>query len=376
VRRKTDVIIVGAGAIGLASGWRLAQRGLRVTVVERDEPGAGTSRVAAGMIAPIAEAYIGEQELMTLGRRSAAAYPEFVAELAEASGSDPGYARSGALLVARDRDEAEALERELAMRTAMDLPVIRLRPGEARSLEPALTPALRLALDVPDDHAIDPRMLTASLAVAFERAGGELIAHAEVVSLVVEDGAVGGVALDDGTFLFADNVVIAAGVWSASIPGLPAGAAVPVRPVKGQIMFLHDPSGPGLLTRVIRMGHGYVVPRGDGRYVVGGTIEERGFDRTITAGAVFELLREATELVPGVSEFVIDELIAGLRPGTPDNGPIIGAGAVGGLHWATGHYRNGILLTPVTAELVVASVLGESDAGATAFSPDRFGVRV
>jgi glycine oxidase len=147
---------------------------------------------------------------------------------------------------------------------------------------------------------------------------------------------------------------------------------VPVRPVKGQILALHDPTGPGLLERVVRMGRSYVVPRGDGRYVIGGTLEERGFDRTVTAGAVFELLREASELVPGVSELVIDELMAGLRPGTPDNGPIIGAGALPGLHWATGHYRNGILLTPVTAELVVASVLSLNDPGATAFSPSRF----
>jgi glycine oxidase len=367
---SADVIVVGAGAIGLASGWRLAQRGLRVTVLERDEPGAGTSRVAAGMIAPIAEAYIGEQGLLALGMRSAAAYPAFVSELADASGCDPGYVRSGALLLARDRDEAEALERELAMRVSMGLRVERLLPGQARALEPALAPALRLALDVPDDHAIDPRRLTAALAVALVRAGGELRAHTEVASLVVEDGAVRGVALGDGTRLFADAVVVAAGVWSASIPGLPAVAVVPARPVKGQIMLLHDPAGPGLLTRVVRMGRGYVVPRGDGRYVIGGTMEERGFDRTVTAGAVFELLRDASELVPGVSELVIDELMAGLRPGTPDNGPIIGPGALPGLHWATGHYRNGILLAPLTAELVVASVRGEAPSGA--FSPDRF----
>jgi glycine oxidase len=365
-----DVIVVGGGAIGLSCGWRLAQRGLRVSVLERDQPGAGTSSVAAGMVAPIAEAYIGERELLALGMRSAAAYPDFVAELAEASGEDPGYVRAGALLVARDRDEAESLERDLAMRESLGLHVTRLLPGRARSLEPALAPTLRLALDVPDDHSIDPRRLTAALAVALLRAGGELSTDEEVVSLVVDGGAVRGVALADGTRLYAEHVIVAAGVWSAAIEGLPPDATVPVRPVKGQIIALHDPAGPGLLERVVRMGHGYVVPRGDGRYVIGGTIEERGFDRTVTAGAVFELLRDAIELVPGVSELVIDELMAGLRPGTPDNGPIIGAGALPGLHWATGHYRNGILLAPATAELVVASVLGAAERGA--FSPDRF----
>jgi glycine oxidase len=172
--------------------------------------------------------------------------------------------------------------------------------------------------------------------------------------------------------MYADHVVVAAGVWSAAIPGLPADASVPVRPVKGQIIALHDPTGPGLLSRVVRMGHNYIVPRGDGRYVIGGTIEERGFDRSVTAGAVFELLRDAIELVPGVSELVIDELMTGLRPGTPDNGPILGAGALPGLHWATGLYRNGISLAPVTAELVVASVLATEDPGGAAFSPSRF----
>jgi glycine oxidase len=301
--------------------------------------------------------------------RSAAAYPGFVAELAEASGQDPGYLRSGVLLVARDRDEAEALEREQEMRASMGLTVSRLRPAEARSLEPALAPTLRLALDLPDDHAIDPRKLVKALAAAFERAGGELLSGAEVTSLVVESGAARGVEFS-GSVLYADHVVVAAGVWSGAIPGLPADTGVPLRPVKGQIMGLHDPAGPGLLSRVVRMGHNYVVPRGDGRYVIGGTIEERGFDRTVTAGAVFELLRDAIELVPGVSELVIDELMCGLRPGTPDNGPIIGAGALPGLHWATGLYRNGISLAPVAAELVVASVLGRSEPGA--FSPGRF----
>lgn len=366
---SVDVIVVGAGAIGLACGWRLAQRGLRVTVLERDEPGAGTTRAAAGMIAPVAEAYMGEPDLLALGRRSAAAYPAFVDELAAASGADPGYARNGVLLVARDRDEAEALEREQAMRATMGLTVARLRPADARALEPALAPTLRLALDMPDDHAIDPRKLVSALAAAFERAGGELLSGSGVSSLVVEDGAVRGVELGDSV-LHAEHVIVAAGVWSAQIAGLPENALVPVRPVKGQIMRLHDPAGPGLLSRTVRMGHGYVVPRGDGRYVIGGTIEERGFDPTVTAGAVFELLRDAIELVPGVSELVIDELMTGFRPGTPDNGPIIGAGSLPGLIWATGHYRNGILLTPVTAELVVASVLGQSEPGA--FSPGRF----
>jgi glycine oxidase len=194
------------------------------------------------------------------------------------------------------------------------------------------------------------------------------------VSGVKLDGdTVCGVRLRDGSLLAAGQVVIAAGVWSTQLEGIPEGARVPVRPVKGQIMRLHDPAGPGLLTRVIRMGPSYVVPRGDGRYVIGATSEERGFDTTVTAGAAFELLRDASELVPGVWEWVLDEFQAGLRPGTPDNLPVIGPGAVAGLHWAVGHRRNGVLLTPVTAELVAAALAGEpADGTAAPFAPERF----
>ncbi len=365
-----DVIVVGGGVIGLTAGWRLAQRGLRVTVLERDVPGSGTSRVAAGMLAPIAEADVNEQPLLRLGVRSARMYPEFVEELRDVAGVDPGYLACGALLTARDRDEAESLRREEAVRASLGLRVSRLLPGEARALEPALAPALRLALDVPDDHAIDPRALVPALMAAAERAGVTLRSGAAVERVELAGDRLAGVVLADGSRLAAGHVVIAAGPWSGSIGGLPDHARVPIRPVKGQIMRLHDPAGPGLLTRVLRMRPAYVVPRGDGRYVLGATMEERGFDTTVTAGAVYEMFRDAIELLPGLSELVIDELEAGLRPGTPDNAPLIGPGAVPGLHWATGHFRNGILLAPVTAELVVASVFGE--APAAPFAPERF----
>ncbi len=367
-----DVAVIGGGVIGLSVAWRAAQRGLRVTVLERAEPGAGASRVAAGMIAPISEASLKEEPLLRLSQASARAYPAFVDELRDASGLDPGYLGCGTLAVARDRDEAEALDRELGVRTELGLPVSRLRASEARRLEPGLAPALRLALDVPDDHVIDPRALTVALAKALRGAGGELRTGGEVAEVLVSHGRVTGVRLAGGEEVVAEQVVIAAGVWSG-LPGIPQQARVPVRPVKGQTLQMHDPSGPGLLTRVLRMSPGYVVPRGDGRYVLGATMEERGFDTTITAGAIFELLRDAIELVPGIDEWVIDELIAGLRPGTPDNAPVLGPGALDGLHWATGHYRHGVLLTPVTAEIVVAALAGEPLAGhAARFGADRF----
>lgn len=366
-----DVAVVGAGVIGLAIGWRAARRGLNVIVLERgDGPARQASSVAAGMLAPISETLATELPLMRLGLASVNAYPDFVAELHDTTGMDTGYLRCGTLLAARDGDEAEALARELALRESLGLAAHRLRASEARSLEPALAPTLRLALGVPDDHAIDPRRLTAALAVALRTTGGELRCSAPVTELTTADGRVTGVRVAGGERVVAEQVVVAAGPWSSSLDGVPDGASIPVHPVKGQILRLHDPSGPGLLTRVVRYTGGYLVPRGDGRYVLGATMEERGFDTTVTAGAVFEMLRDAFELVPSVTELVIDELSAGLRPTTPDNAPAIGPGALPGLHWATGHFRHGVLLTPITAEIVVGGLIGESVPDE--FAPTRF----
>jgi glycine oxidase len=371
---------VGGGIAGLAVAWRAQQRGLRTVLLERDQLAHGATRVAAGMLAPISEARVSERGLLALSRASLDRYPAFVEELAEASGRDPGYRPCGTLLVARDRDEAEALERELAERAAMGLPVERLLPSEARRREPALAPTLRLALDVPGDHAIDPRALSAALATAVERAGGVLREQAEVARVALsEDGEqVVGVELgapsegadgaeasivagapeeresgaDTSTAaartaserIHADQVVIAAGAWVEAL---------------GQVLRLRDSAGPGLLTRVIRMQPGYLVPRGDGRYVLGATMEEQGFDTAPTAGGVFALLRDAIELVPGVSELQIEEVAAGLRPGTPDNAPVLGPGALHGLQWAAGCFRHGILLAPIVADALAAALAGE-----------------
>jgi glycine oxidase len=369
-----DVAVVGGGAVGLAIGWRAAQRGLRVVVLERSQPGHGTSWVAAGMLGPVAEARLVEQSLLELGLAGVERYPRFVDELTAASGSEVGYLPCGTLVVARDRDEAEALERELALRRRLGLGVQRLRASQARALEPALAPTVRLALEVPGDHAIDPRKLTAGLALALSRAGGELRVGADVLAVeITSAGRVAGARLGSGEVVETEHVVIAAGAWSDRIGGIPEEARVPVHPVKGQILRLHDPAGPGLLMRVLRLAGCYIVPRGDGRYVLGATMEERGFDTTVTAGAAFELLRDAIELVPGVSELVVDDLSAGLRPATADNAPAIGPGLVPGLHWSVGHHRNGILLAPITAEMVVAGLLGEEPpASASPFAPDRF----
>jgi glycine oxidase len=369
------VVVVGAGAIGLAVGWRARAAGLSVAVLDRAAAAHGASHVAAGMLAPVSEVIASEEPLLELGLTSARGYPDFVAELAAAAGMpELGITRCGTMLVARDDDDAAALERELELRRRFGLGVERLLPSEARRREPALAPGIRLALDVPDDHAIDPRPLTVALVAAIRRAGGEVRELTEVIGVESTAGRASGVRLADGSALAAQHVVIAAGSWAARLEGIPAAAQIPIRPVKGQILRLHDPTGPGLLGRVVRMGSSYVVPRGDGRYVIGGTYEDRGFDTTVTAGAGFELLRDASELVPGVLELVIDEFSAGLRPATPDNLPVIGPSSLDGLHWAVGHRRGGILLAPVTAQLVVSGLLGDptDPAVATRFAPARF----
>jgi glycine oxidase len=366
-----DLAVVGAGVVGLSVAWRAAQRGLRVVVLEREEPGAGASHVAAGMLAPVSEALLTEQPLLRFGLASAAAYPGFIAELERGSGVHAGYHRCGTLLAARDADEAEALGRELALRTRLGLEVQRLRASEARQLEPALAPVLRLALRIPGDHAIDPRRLVAALAVGLERAGGELRTRTAVEALDTTGGQVSGVVLEGERLLAAERVVLATGSWG--LDGLPDEARIPLRPVKGQILRLYDPAGPGLLGHVLRMRGGYLVPRGDGHYVLGATMEERGFDVSVTAGAIYMLLRDATELLPGLGELVLEEFSAGLRPAARDNSPVIGAGAIPGLYWSTGHYRHGILLAPATAEAMARILVGEEpDEVVAPFAPTRF----
>ncbi|HWH11121.1 MAG TPA: glycine oxidase ThiO [Solirubrobacteraceae bacterium] len=373
---STDVLVIGGGAIGLAVAWRSAQAGLDVVLCDQAELGSGASHVAAGMLGPIAEAGFGQAagRLLELGLDSAALWPEFAAELATASGTQSCLRSDGTLIVARDADEAAGLERELAFRTELGLEIVRLRPSEARRLEPGLAPTIRLAGLVPTEQTVDPRWLVDALILAARAAGAELRDHSPVDRLLRESPAavdsattrvadttrpdeharqVTGAQLRSGERILAPSVVLAAGAWSGGL------ADVAVRPVKGQIMRLRDPRGPGLVDRVVRFGGGYLVPRGDGRYVLGATVEERGFDRTVTAGGLHELLRDASELVPGVLELEVTEFSAGLRPGTPDNLPMIGRDPATRLITATGHHRNGILLTPVTADLVIRAVSGD-----------------
>jgi glycine oxidase len=361
-RTRHDVAVVGAGVIGLASAWRLAQRGASVVVVD-PAPGSGASGVAAGMLAPVTEARLGEDALWRLNRASWARWPDFAAEVEAASGRPVGFRADGTLMVALDRDDQAVLDDLAARHRAMGLAVEPLRGREARALEPGLAPGVRGGLLAADERSVDPTALLPALRAAAEAAGATVVG-AEVERVLVDDGAarVTGVALGGGDDLSAGTVVVAAGCRSATLAGVPAAARPPVRPVKGQILTLAQPPGDPLLSRtvrgIVRGASVYLVPRDDGRVVVGATVEERGWDTTPTAGGAYGLLRDALALVPGLDDATFVAARAALRPGSPDDRPIVGATGVEGLVVATGHHRNGILLTPITADAVAAVVAG------------------
>jgi glycine oxidase len=358
VSQRQEVIVVGGGVIGLASAWRLAQQGLTVTVLERDEPGGGATRVSAGMLAPVTEAEFGDEPMLEERLAASEAWPGFAAELADASGVDCGYRRNGCLSVALDADDLADVRRHHDFRLELGLTAEWLLPSACRELEPALSTRTAGGSFTPEDGEVDPRALTPALLAALERAGVPVHAHAEVVAAEVDGDRIAGVRTADGTTHEAATVVLAAGCWSGACSWLPESARPRVRPVKGQILRLRGPADEPVIERTIRTTEVYVVPRATGEVVVGATVEERGFDTTVTAGAVHELLREAYRAIPELAELELVEASAGLRPGTPDNVPIVGRSELEGLVLATGHYRNGILLAPTAAQRV-AEVVAE-----------------
>jgi glycine oxidase len=363
-----DVLIVGGGVIGLSIAWRAAQQGLDVVVADPD-PGGGASHAAAGMLTPVSEAAYTEKELFGLAAASLRRYPAFAAELTAATGQPTGFRLTGTLQVGYDHDDLAVIDELRDLHDSLGVPGQRLTGRECRQLEPMLDPAVRGGLLAEADGSVDPRLLVGALLAAVEQARVRLIRQA--VTRV--DGPA--VVLADGTVAEADKVVLAAGWGSANIEGLPPGAVPPVRPVKGQILRLRGPGG--FLNRsvrgLVRGSSVYLVPREDGELVVGATQEELGGDTRVTAGGLWELLRDAQTLVPGITELEFTEAVARLRPGTPDNGPILGP-AADGLVLATGHFRNGVLLTPITADVIVSYLVsGELPDVASHFTMERFG---
>ncbi|GAA2832794.1 glycine oxidase ThiO [Kitasatospora paracochleata] len=379
-RTDTDVLVIGGGIIGLAVAWRAAQRSLAVAVVD-PAPGGGAAQVAAGMLAPVTELQYGEEPLLRLGMASNERYADFAAELTALTGLDTGYRQTGTLAVALDADDREELRELHAFHQRLGLDSQWLSGRECRKLEPMLAPGVRGGLHVTDDHQVDGRRLAAALVAACERTG-VTFHRAEAAELLVTDGRASGVRLDGGGTVTGERLVLAAGCRSHLLPGLPAGVLPAIRPVKGQVLRLHIPPlyRPFLsrnVRAVVRGQHIYLVPRADGELVIGATSEEQGYDTTVTAGGVWELLRDAHELVPGITELPLAETNAGLRPGSPDNAPLLGPTALPGLVAATGHYRNGVLLTPVTGDLLAEYLAtGALPDLAAAFSPDRFTTKV
>jgi glycine oxidase len=353
--RSYDVVVVGGGVIGLAAAWRLVQAGADVTVLERAERiPAGASRVAAGMLAPVGELSFGEPDLLELSLVASELYPGFVAELERASGTETGYDVRGALHLALDRDEAEELRRVHDLQRRMGLEAEWLPPSGCRALEPGLTPSLSGGVLAPREASIDPRALCGALVAALREQGVGVWTGAEVTESLIEGDRIAGVRTASGNTLRAGAVVLACGAWSGAAEWLPEAARPAVRPVKGQILELRAPGGGAPpVDRIVAAERVYMVPRRDGRLIVGATVEERGFEDSVTAGGVHELLREAYRLLPEVAELELVEAMAALRPGTPDNLPVVGRGALDGLIVASGHYRNGILLAPLAAARVV-----------------------
>jgi glycine oxidase len=406
----TTVVVTGGGVIGLSIAWRAAQRGFSVTLAD-PSPGQGASYAAAGMLTPVSEAAYTEKELFALGAASLGRYPAFAAELAAASGEPASFRTAGTLQVGYDADDLAVIDELHALQDSLGAGGQRLTARGCRRLEPMLDPSVRGGLLAEADGSVDPRQLTRALLAATERAGVRLIRQPVEGILTGPDdrwpgdrrsgdggpgdglgtgpraGAgggtdqrpgserAGGVRLADGSTITADWTVLAAGWNSAAIEGLPADCVPPVRPVKGQVARLRAPDG--FLRRtvrgIVRGSSVYLVPRDNGELVLGATQEDLGPDTRVTAGGLWQLLRDARAMVPGITELEFTEAVARLRPGTPDNAPVLGPCRMAGLVLATGHFRNGVLLTPVTADIIVGYLeTGQMPKIAAHFTIDRF----
>ena len=374
-----DVVVAGGGVIGTAIAWRAATAGLDVMLVDPGD-GDAASLVAAGMLAPASEALFGEGALLRINLLAVARFGSFAAELEEVTGQRVGLRREGTLAIAYDPGDYAALMRLTAFRRSAGLDAEELDSRACRKLESFLTPDVHGGVLFAGDWSVDNRRYAAALRAAV--AAKVRIVRDRVTEVLTRDGRARGVRLADGGEVGSAQVVVAAGCWSSAIAGLPEQVRAAVRPVKGQLLRLRHPAGMPLvishtIRATVRGADVYLVPRADGEVVVGATQEERGPDRTVTAGAVHDLLRDAMSVLPVTSELILAETCAGLRPGTPDNGPIVGGfgagNGQGGLLLATGHYRNGILMSPVTADAIVACLTGHQPVAEwEPFTPERF----
>lgn len=371
VKSRPTIAIVGAGVVGLAIGWRLAEAGCRVDIFDAGKAGMGASHAAAGMLAACAEAEPGEETLLDLNRESQRLWPAFAAELEAASGLRVDLRESGTLVVALTADDAAKLRHQHAFQKKLGLPVEWLTAAEARRREPHLATQLAGALWCPEDHQVDNRKVAAALKAAALKAGVTLHEDMPVTKVETASDRFRGVMVG-GERHKADMIVLAAGAWSRGVDIAPV-APLPVRPIKGQMLALQmDPANP-VLSHVLWGPGTYMVPRRDGRLIIGATVEEKGFDTQLTAGGQLALLTHAWRALPTIEELPIIEQWVGFRPGSRDDAPILGPSEVDGLVYATGHHRNGILLLPVTAKVMADLILeGRLDPLAAPFGADRF----
>ena len=347
-----EALIVGAGVVGCAVAWRLQQAGVRCTVLERSIPGAEASSAAGGILAPQAEAD-GPGAFLDLCLASRALYPDFARELREASDVDVAFRPCGVLEVTFDDAEGAAMQRRIAWQRARGLEAEWLEGGAARALEPELSPEAHGAARFPGDAVVDNRLLVSALTIAAARAGARFLTT-QVHGLVERGGRVAGVSTDQGE-LQGDAVVVAAGAWTALVPGALA-SPVAVRPARGQMAMVR--TRVPFCRHVVFGAHGYVVPRVDGRLLLGSTLEFSGFEKQVTVGGLASVLGVGLRLFPGLAGAPVVETWAGFRPHTPDGLPVLGPAPQPGLFLASGHFRNGILLTPITATVLTETILG------------------
>lgn len=367
-----DAIVVGGGVIGLAIARALAVRGMkRITLIERARLGAEASHAAAGMLAPQAEANCADA-FFELACASRDLYPAFADALREETGTDIELERTGTLYLAfTEKDEAE-IEHRYDWQTRAGLPVERLRAEEARRLEPCLSLAVRGALRFPLDVQVENRRLVAALSTSVEKLGVRLLTETLVKSLIVERGVILGVETSRGK-IHAPAVVVATGAWTSFLTWPDKAApTISIEPVRGQMLCFE--SNPRLARHVIYSPRGYIVPRMDGRLLAGSTTEHAGFERRVTGAGVHAIMTHALEIAPAVGSLPLVDSWAGLRPRAEDDWPVMGAcSEVRGLFYATAHYRNGILLAPLTGALVAEQITtGNASPFINAFSPDRF----
>jgi glycine oxidase len=344
--KHLDVAIAGGGLIGAAIALELAQAGLSVGVFEKGEPGREASWASAGILSPAPEAP-GMIPIVPLAKASMGLYPGFVANVEEISGQSVGFRPFGTMDALFSRDATRDLSTLIALHHGLGLRAEPLRPEEARELEPALSPEVEAAALRPEEASIDNRALTRAVLLAAQKSGAEIFPNHDAEAIWREKGRCAGLKLRDEN-VSAKWTIIAAGCFSANIKGVAAYA--PVRPAKGQMVSMR--ADELKIERVLWSEKIYIVPRNDGRILAGASVEYVGFDKHVTAGAVEKILSDAIELVPGLANARIEETWAGLRPDSPDHLPILGPTDLDGLLMATGHFRSGVLLTPVTARLM------------------------